>query len=134
LFLLDTVVLSELRRRPRNPGVSAWFLSVREADVFVSSVTFGEIEMGIEKQRSLNPAFAAELTRWVGVTRRTYASRIISFDVPIAQRWGRLASQIGHKGLDLAIAATALEHGLTVVTRNVAHFRPTGAPLLNPFI
>ena len=89
--------------------------------------------MGIEKQRSLNPTFAGELARWVDVTRRTYANRIISFDLPIAQRWGRLASRIGHNGLDLAIAATALEHGLTVVTRNVVHFRPTGVPLLDPF-
>ncbi len=99
----------------------------------LSSVTFGEIEVGIEKRRSRNPIFAAELTRWVDLTRRTYANRIISFDVPIAQRGGRLASRIGHKGLDLAIAASALEHGQTVVTRSAIHFQPTGVPLLNPF-
>jgi predicted nucleic acid-binding protein len=133
VFLLDTVVLSELRRPQYNPGVLAWFRSIRETDVFISAVTFGELELGIEKQRPLNPTFAAALSQWVDVTRRTYASRIISFDVPIAQRWGRLAVRIGHKGLDLAIAATALERGMTVVTRDVVHFRPTGVAILNPF-
>ena len=108
-------------------------VSIRETDVFISSITFGEIEVGIERQRSLNPTFAAVLSSWVDLTRRTYANRIVSFDVPIAQRWGRLSVQIGHKGLDLAIAATALEHGFTVVTRNVAYFAPTGVPVLNPF-
>ena len=133
MFLLDTVVLSELRRRPHDPGVAGWFRSVAATDLFVSVITIGEVEVGIEKQRAVNPRFAAELSRWVELTLRAYTDRILPFDVAIARRWGRLVVRAGHKGIDLAIAATALEHGLTVVTRNVAHFEPTGVPILNPF-
>ena len=63
-----------------------------------------------------------------------YADRILTVDLSTARRWGRLSATIGHAGADLLIAATALEHGLTVVTRNVRHFEPTGVDVLNPFI
>ena len=64
---------------------------------------------------------------------RTHEGRILGVDVAVARRWGRLSHRIGNKGLELAIAATALEHGLTVVTRNVSDFKPTGVPIFNPF-
>jgi hypothetical protein len=67
------------------------------------------------------------------VTLRVYGDRILPVSVPIARRWGRLARQLGTKSLDLAIAATALEHGLVVATRNVSDFTPTGVHVLNPF-
>lgn len=133
MYLLDTVVLSELRKRRRNPNVVAWVQSVRPEDLFLSTVTSGEVELGIEHQRKADPTFADELSRWLERTLRVYADRILPLDIGGAQRWGRLAARIGNKGLDLAIAATALEHGLTVATRNVAHFAPTGVPIHDPF-
>lgn len=133
MFLLDTVVLSELRKRQRDPGVVAWVQSVASTDLFLSAVTVGEIELGIEKQKSTNPTFANELGGWLELTLRAYGDRILPLDVGVARRWGRLAARLGNKGLDLAIAATALEHGLTVATRNLAHFDPTGVATFNPF-
>lgn len=135
MFLLDTVVLSELRkpRRQRNHNVVRWLEKVSSQDLFVSVVTIGEIERGIERQRQLDPSFAERLAVWVDTVLRTYEGRILPVDVAVARRWGRLSQQIGNKGLDLAVAATALEHGLTVVTRNVSDFEPTGVSVLDPF-
>ena len=96
-------------------------------------MTIGEIELGITRQQVLNPGFAQDLADWLDVTLRAYGDRILPLTVGIARRWGRLAAQLGNKRLDLAIAATALEHGLITVTRNVSDFEPTGVPVLNPF-
>jgi predicted nucleic acid-binding protein len=133
MYLVDTDVFSELRRSRRNRNVVAWFGDVNAADLFVSVVTIGEIELGISREQRLNPVFAQQLSDWLDLTLRAYGERILPLTVGIARRWGRLAVQLGNKQLDLAIAATALEHGLTVVTRNVSDFEPTGVPILNPF-
>ena len=133
MYLVDTVVLSELRRKRRNRDVVTWFGDVNAADLFLCTVTIGEIELGISRQRNVNPDFAQDLSDWLDLTLRAYGERILPLSVGIARRWGRLAAQLGNKQLDLAIAATALEHGLTVVTRNVSDFEPTGVPVLNPF-
>ncbi len=135
MFLLDTVILSELRKPPRrrNRNLVKWIGEVPSQDLFVSVLTLGEIERGIERQRQLNPPFANIIASWLDLILRTYEGRIIAVDVAVARRWGRLSHRIGNKGLDLAIAATALEHGLTVVTRNVSDFEPTGVPVLDPF-
>ncbi len=135
MFLLDTVVLSELRKKQeqRNRNVVAWIAKVRSQDLFISVVTIGEIERGIERQREINPSFGDDLTVWLDVVLRAYEGRILPVTVAVARRWGRLSHLIGNKGLDLALAATALEHGLTVVTRNVSDFTPTGVSVINPF-
>lgn len=135
MFLLDTVVISELRKLPRqrNRNLVRWLGSVPSQDLFVSVLTVGEMERGIERQRELNPAFAESLAAWLDLILRTYESRILPIDVPVARRWGRLSHRLGNNGIDLAIAATAIEHGLTVATRNVSDFVPTGVALINPF-
>jgi predicted nucleic acid-binding protein len=135
MFLLDTVVLSELRKAPRqrNRNLVHWIGVVPSQDLFISVLTIGEIERGIERQRQLDPPFAESIAAWLDTILRTYEDRILAVDVAVARRWGRLSHRIGNKGLDLAIAATALEHGLTVVTRNVPDFEPTGVSVLNPF-
>ena len=135
MFLLDTVVLSELRKPPRqrNRNLVRWISEVPSQDLFVSVLTVGEIERGIERQRQLPPPFAEDIAAWLDMILRTYEGKILAVDVAVARRWGRLSHRIGNKGLDLAIAATALEHGLTVATRNVSDFEPTGAAFLNPF-
>ena len=133
MYLVDTDVFSELRRSRRNRNIVAWFGDVNAADLFLSVVTIGEIELGISRQQRVNPVFAQQLADWLELTLRAYGERILPLTVGIARRWGRLGAQLGNKQLDLAIAATALEHGLTVVTRNVSDFEPTGVPILNPF-
>jgi toxin FitB len=133
MYLVDTDVFSELRRSRRNRNVVAWFGDVNAADLFLSVLTIGEIELGISRQQYLNPVFAQELADWLDLTLRVYGERILPLTVGIARRWGRLAAQLDNKQLDLAIAATALEHGLTVVTRNVPDFKPTSVPILDPF-
>jgi len=133
MFLIDTMVLSELRRRERNPDVVAWVSSQRHEDCFLSVVSVGEIERGIARQQSADPAFAAQLARWLDQMLRLYSARLLPVDVGVARRWGQLSPSMGHDGADLLIAATALEHGLTVVTRNLKHFQPTGVSTFNPW-
>ena len=132
MFLLDTDVLSALRRRERNHGAVRWVEAQRTADIYISVVTVGEIERGIAQQQQRNPSFAQELALWLDRVLAWYSDRILSVDTATARRWGQLSATLGNDGADLLIAATALEHGLTVVTRNVRHFAPTGVPVLNP--
>ena len=133
MILLDTVVLSELRKARPNAGVVA-YLKTQSADaIFLSALTIGEVEAGIERQRSQNMAFAIELEQWLGVLELQFAHCILPVTPAIAKLWGRLCVQTGNKGIDNLIAATALCHNLTVVTRNLKHFKPTGARAVDPF-
>ena len=137
MFLLDTDVLSALRRSERSPEAVNWLESRRTSDLYLSVVTIGEIERGISQQQRRDPAFARELARWLDRVLAWYGDRILPVNVLTGRRWGQLSATLdhaGHAGADLLIAATALEHGLTVVTRNVRPFEPTGVTVLNPFI
>jgi toxin FitB len=133
MYLIDTMVLSEMRKRRRHPGVVRWLRGRTGDALFLSAVTVGEIERGIERRRLDNPVFAEALGSWLDRTINLYADRILPVTTAIARRWGRLSARIGHGGADLLIAATALEHELTVVTRDIRHFAPTGAAVENPF-
>ena len=132
MFLLDTDVLSALRRRERNPNVVRWVDSQRTTDIYLSVVTVGEIERGVTQQLRRDPPFGRELALWLDSVLLWYGDRIIPIDVATARRWGQLSATLGHGSPDLLIAATALEHGLTVVTGNIRHFEPTGVPVINP--
>ena len=132
MYLIDTDVLSALRRRERHPEIVRWMSSQRTADLHLSVVSIGEIERGIARKQRRDPAFALVLTAWVDSLLTLYAERILAIDLTVARRWGRLSGAVGHEGADLLIAATAIENGLTVVTRNVRHFEPTGATVLDP--
>ncbi|MGY3615975.1 PIN domain-containing protein [Bradyrhizobium sp. USDA 10063] len=133
MFLIDTVTLSELRKRERDPLVVAWFERQRTADLFLSVISIGEIERGIARQRETNPDFAGALAAWLDRVLTLYGERIVPFDLRVARRWGALSASLGNDSADLMIAATALEYGLTVVTRNASDFKPTGAAVLAPF-
>jgi toxin FitB len=134
MFLIDTVTISELRRRQRDPVVMAWFGRQRATDLFLSVITIGEIERGIARQRATDPSFARALAAWLDGVLALYGERILPFDLQTARRWGALSAALGNRSADLMIAATALEHGLTVVTRNASDFEPTGVAVLDPFI
>jgi toxin FitB len=133
MFLIDTVTLSELRRRQRDAKVVKWFERQRAADLFLSVISIGEIERGIARQRAVDPAFAGALAEWLDRVLTLYGERVVPFDLRSARRWGVLSAALGNDSADLMIAATALEHGLTVVTRNVSDFEPSGVAVVNPF-
>ena len=132
MFLLDTNVISALHRRERNPQVVRWVENQRTVDLYISVVTVGEIERGIAQQPRDNPSFARSLVQWLNRILSAYGNRILPVDTATARRWGQLTATLGHDSADLLIAATAMEHGLTVVTRNVRDFEPTGVAVLNP--
>lgn len=137
MYLVDTDVISEARKGDKgNAGVRQFF---RDAErngnaLFLSAVTVGELRQGVESIRHRgDEAQARVLERWLnGVTSR-FGTAILPFDEEIAEVWGRLRVPNPENSLDKQIAATALINDLTVVTRNTAHFAPTGVQLLNPF-
>lgn len=133
IYLLDTNVLSAVRRPDRAPQVEAWLRRQTEHDLYLSVITLGEIERGIWQQQSRNPAFAADLRGWLDRTLTLFADRVLPFGAEEARIWGRLTVEVGHAGADLMIAATALTQAAVVVTGNVDDFRPTGVQIENPF-
>ncbi|CUA90622.1 Predicted nucleic acid-binding protein, contains PIN domain [Chelatococcus sambhunathii] len=133
MYLIDTDVLSALAKRRRDANVENWISRQRSSDLFLSVIGIGEIERGIALQRGKDPNFAAMLARWLDQVLTVYGDRVLPFDLASARRWGQLSAALGHHGADLQIAAIALEHGLTVVTRNVSDFEPTGVSVLDPF-
>jgi len=133
MFLVDTDVLSALTKRRRDANVVAWIGRQRPGDLFVSVISIGEIERGVALQRAKEQDFASMLANWLDDLLNIYGDRVLPFDLASARRWGRLSAALARKDADLQIAATALEYGLTVVTRNVAHFEPTGVAVLDPF-
>lgn len=133
-FLLDTDILSAIRRKQRDQNLEKWLLSINSLDVYISVVTIGEVERGITQQRRNNPEFAEDLQRWLDTILQRYQQRILPLSISIAQRWGRLSAELGHNSADLMIAATALEHNLIVATRNARHFEPTQVGLINPYL
>lgn len=132
-YLLDTCVLSELRKPNCNPGVVAWMSNIQPDEVFLSVLTLGEIRRGIELHRRKNPAAAGGLERWLLGLESHYGDRILPITPTIADSWGRLSPQQPLPVTDGLIASTALEHKLTVVTRNIADFARSGVTTLNPF-
>ena len=131
-FLLDTNVVSELRRPRPHGAVLAWLQSVDDADLHLASVTLGEIQAGIERTREQDPAKASEIERWLDQVNATF--NILSLDGPAFRCWAQLMHrQSDTLYEDAMIAAIAKLHQLTVVTRNVADFSGFGVPLLNPF-
>jgi predicted nucleic acid-binding protein len=131
VILLDTVVVSELRKARPSAKVVAWMRSIAADEAFLSVITVGEIERGITK--TADAEFRGALERWLDDLIRFYGDRILPITPPIAKRWGRWSAELGHDGADLLIAATAAVHGLTVATRNVRHFASTGVAVIDPF-
>ncbi|CAK0774577.1 Ribonuclease VapC [Gammaproteobacteria bacterium] len=133
-FLVDTNAISELRKRHPGPSVLAWFSCVPEERLYLSVLSVGEIRRGIEKlgkseqRSSLLIWLERELIPWFG-------KRLLPVDLLVAERWGRLLAETGRSlpAVDSLLAATALVHGLTIVTRNTSDFDLPGVPVLNPW-
>ncbi len=133
MWLLDTMVISELRKRVPDPNVVAWLSMAREKSLFLSVVSISEIQRGIALQRLKDSLFAERLQYWLDEIMRNYGDRVLPVTPEIACCWGELTARIGHDGADVIIAATALQHGLSVVTRNERHFSPFSVPVFNPY-
>ena len=133
MYILDTNVISAVRRPDRAPQVAAWLRGKAEQDLFLSVITLGEVERGIRQQEIRDPAFAKDLRNWLDKTVLLFSDRLLAFEAEDARIWGRLSAEIGHDGADLMIAASALRHGAIVVTGSVSDFAPTGAAIENPF-
>jgi predicted nucleic acid-binding protein len=137
MYLVDTDVISEARKDGKaDAGVRAFFSEVQQDDapLYISAITLGELRRGVERVRQRGDRVqAAQLERWLKRVTSDFAGSILAFDEDAAQVWGRLRVPHPENLLDKQIAATALIHDLTVVTRNVAHFEPTGARVRNPF-
>ena len=132
MYLLDTNVVSELRRPRPHGAVLAWLASVDDTELFVSAVTLGEIQAGIELTREQDPAKAGELEGWLDMVARAY--NVLPMDAAVFRAWARLMHRRSDTLYeDAMIAATAKVHRLTVVTRNVADFQALGFEVLNPF-
>jgi hypothetical protein len=138
MYLVDTDVISEVRKGEKaNSGVREFFeIASRDAmPLYLSVVTVGELRTGVERLRHRGDAQQAELLeRWLQHLTKTYADAILPIDEETAHVWGRLRVPNPENPLDKQIAATALIHDLTVVTRNTEHFAPTGVRLKNPFV
>jgi predicted nucleic acid-binding protein len=132
VYLLDTNVVSELRKRKPHKGVVVWIQAAPEESLYVSAVTVGEIQAGIEITRKQDAVKAKEIELWLDGVEQTYG--VLPADAAIFRRWAQLMRRRpDHHLEDALIAATALVRGLTVVTSNVDDFEPFGAPLINPF-
>jgi toxin FitB len=137
-YLLDTNVLSELRKyslKRADPQVSQWVRSVNTLDLYTSVITIQELEIGMLRSERNDPPKGSMLRDWIyGSVLPAFSDRILPVDLTVAMRCAKLHIPHNRAYGDSLIAATALAHSMTVVTRNTADFEGTGAVLLNPWL
>lgn len=133
-LLVDTNVVSELRKGDRaHATVREWYQGVEDGDIHLSALVMGELRRGVELVRKRDTTQANALDRWLTRLVSLHADRILPVDRAVAEEWGRLAARRTASMADTLMAATALVHGLILVTRNVNDVAWTGVPWLNPF-
>jgi len=135
-YFIDTCGLSEFTKPRPAPSVDAWFAGIRPGAFFVSVLALGKLDKGIGKLGKTRRR--ASLERWFAALRDRLAARVLPVDEAVAREWGRIAARAEVTGkplpvVDALIAATALVHGLTLVTRNTADVARTGAPIVDPW-
>lgn len=138
MYLLDTNVVSELRKAKAgkaDPNVIAWAANVSAANLFLSAITILELETGIQLVERRDATQGKLLRAWLeGHVLLAFSGRILPIDVSVAQRCAKLHVPDRRADRDALIAATALVHGMTVVTRNIVDFQATGVNLFNPWV
>jgi toxin FitB len=132
-YLLDTNVVSELRKRRPDPNVEAWYEDVAGSQLFLSVLTLGEIRMGVERARRKDPAKAAALEHWLTRLETSYGEHIVPVDAEVADAWARLSVPDPLPVVDGLLAATAAVRNWTLVTRNTEDVERPGIRVLNPF-
>jgi len=131
---LDTNVISEFRKRERcHPNVRRWLAEIDDDGIFLSVLVLGEIRHGIELIRRRDEVAARSLDRWLKGLGRRFEDRILPVTAEICERWGRLGLESPLPPIDGLLAATALHHQLTLVTRNTKHAARSGVEVVNPF-
>ncbi len=135
MFILDTNVISEMRKKARiDTGVAAWARSVKPAELYLSVITILELEIGAKRKARQDAAHGATLRAWIDAqVLPAFADRILPIDVAVVQRCAALHVPTTRSERDALIAATALCHGMRVVTRNVVDFEGLGVEIVNPF-
>jgi toxin FitB len=131
MYLLDTCVVSEARRRA--PAAVAWLRAAQSDTLFLSAITIGEIMKGVMMKLRTDPPSAAVLRRWLDELRFVYAERILPIDDAVATSWGRLMAQRTRPVVDTLILATAQVNNKIIVTRNVADFADAGVEVIDPW-
>ena len=132
MYLLDTNIVSELRKPRPHGGVVAWLQATEDAELHLSAVTLGEIQAGVELTRDQDASKAVEIEAWLDLVAQSY--NVLPMDGAAFRAWARLMHRRSDTLYeDAMIAATAIVHNLTVVTRNVADFEPFNVRVLNPF-
>lgn len=133
-YLIDTNIISEVRKGARcDAHVSAWYASVADEDLFLSTLVLGEIRKGVERVRPRDAGKAAALERWLQEVEAAFDGRVLGIDNAVSDQWGRLSAIRPVPVIDGLLAATALINGLTLVTRNDRDVAGLGATVLNPF-
>jgi predicted nucleic acid-binding protein len=133
-FLIDTNIISEIRKGERcDAHVSAWYASIADEDLFLSTLVLGEIRKRVELARSRDPDKAAALERWLRQVEAGFDGRMLGIDNAVSDQWGRMSAIRPIPVIDGLLAATAATHGLTLVTRNDRDVAGLGAIVLNPF-
>lgn len=132
-YLLDTNVISEIRRPNCDAAVARWFATVPADHLYLSVLSLGEIRRGVERLRRRDPSQAAVFDAWLARLITSFADRLLSVDAAVADAWGVASAGDPVPVEDALIAATAIRHGMVVVTRNASHLIPTGARVLNPW-
>jgi predicted nucleic acid-binding protein len=134
-YLIDTNIISEVRKGDRcDPKVSAWYASIADEDIFLSTLVLGEIRKGVELARSRDPQKSKALERWLRKVETTFEGRILGIDNAVSDRWGRMSAIRPIPVIDGLLAATAIINSLTLVTRNDRDIAGLGVKVLNPFI
>lgn len=132
MFLLDTNVVSESRKLKPHGGVMAWIEAQNTNTLFISAMTVGEIQRGVELTRQQDASKALQIESWL--EQIVASGQLLPLDAPVCREWARLMhGKSDTLAEDAFIAATASVHGLTVVTRNVRDFKALGVTTLNPF-
>ena len=133
-YLIDTNILSELRKRERcDPNVAAWYASTRADELFLSVLVLGEVRRGAERLKKRDPAQARAVERWLILAVDQFGDRLLHVDRWVSEEWGRIDARTTVSPIDGLLAATAQVKGFTLVTRHVKHIGATGVSYLTPF-
>ena len=132
-YLLDTNIVSETRKTRAGERVIAFLGAVDASSLFISALTVGELRKGVEIKRRADPDAAARIGTWVEGIELAFADHILPVDSRVARRWGELSAERSRPVIDTLIAATALAHGLTLVTRDTGDRRGINLAVIDPW-